>query len=136
MLRGVGRGYGGMPRRPASARAEATRGATPEEVRLMDRVALEDVRAFEAIYRAYAPRVGRFLRGMLRQPALVDEVLDDTMLVAWRKAHTFDATAQVSTWLFAIAYRQALKALRRLDWPVATGQPTMSAMSRQPCPWK
>ena len=41
MLRGVGRGYGGMPRRAAGARAEATRGATPEEVRLMDRVALE-----------------------------------------------------------------------------------------------
>ncbi|HSR65764.1 MAG TPA: sigma-70 family RNA polymerase sigma factor [Xanthomonadaceae bacterium] len=89
------------------------RGAAAEDVRLMARVALEDVRAFEAVYRCYAPRLARFLRGMLRQPALVDEVLDDTMLVAWRKAHTWDAASQLSTWLFAIAYRQALKAARR-----------------------
>lgn len=89
------------------------RGADAEDVRLMARVALEDVRAFETMYRRYYPRLARFLRGMLRQPALVDEVLDDTMLVAWRKAHTWDAASQLSTWLFAIAYRQALKAVRR-----------------------
>ena len=89
------------------------RGADAEDVRLMARVALEDVRAFETVYRRYYPRLARFLRGMLRQPALVDEVLDDTMLVAWRKAHTWDAGSQLSTWLFAIAYRQALKAVRR-----------------------
>jgi RNA polymerase sigma-70 factor (ECF subfamily) len=89
------------------------RGAAAEDVRLMARVALEDVRAFETVYRRYYPRLTRFLRGMLRQPALVDEVLDDTMLVAWRKAHTWDAASQLSTWLFAIAYRQALKAVRR-----------------------
>jgi len=87
-----------------------------DEVDLIGLVAVEDVRAFEALYRAYHPRLRRFLRGMLRQATLVDEVLDDTMLVAWRKAHTFDGTSQVSTWLFAIAYRQALKALRRMDW--------------------
>src|SRR6478672_6583075 len=91
------------------------RGAAAEDVRLMARVALEDVRAFETVYRRYYPRLTRFLRGMLRQATLVDEVIDDTMLVAWRKAHTWDATSQLSTWLFAIAYRQALKALRRID---------------------
>ncbi|NUS37590.1 MAG: sigma-70 family RNA polymerase sigma factor [Lysobacter sp.] len=93
--------------------ARAPQGAAAEDVRLMARVALEDVRAFELVYRRYSPRLARFLRGMLRQQALVDEVLDDTMLVAWRKAHTWDAASQLSTWLFAIAYRQALKAVRR-----------------------
>ncbi len=84
-----------------------------DDVRLMGRVAMEDVAAFETIYRAYYPRLERFLQGMLRQAGVVDEVLDDTMLVAWRKAHTWDASSRLSTWLFAIAYRQALKALRR-----------------------
>ena len=99
----------GMPQRGADRIAM-------DEVDLVGLVAMEDVRAFEALYRAYYPRLRRFLRGMVRQANLVDEVLDDTMMVAWRKAHTFDATSRVSTWLFAIAYRQALKALRRLDW--------------------
>jgi RNA polymerase sigma factor (sigma-70 family) len=103
---------------PTPAHSPAPQRIAMDDVDLIGLVAMEDMRAFEALYRAYAPRLRRFLRGMLRQQALVDEVLDDTMLVAWRKAHTFDATSQVSTWLFAIAYRQALKALRRHDWPL------------------
>ena len=95
---------------------QTDRSIAMDEADLVGLVAMEDVRAFEALYRAYYPRLRRFLRGMLRQSTMVDEVLDDTMLVAWRKAHTFDATSRVSTWLFAIAYRQALKALRRIDW--------------------
>jgi RNA polymerase sigma factor (sigma-70 family) len=98
-----------------------------DEVRLMSLVAIEDVAAFETIYRAYYPRLTRFLRGMLRHGSLVDEVLDDTMLVAWRKAHTWDASSQLSTWLFAIAYRQALKALRRRD-------PAVAATTEPPIP--
>jgi RNA polymerase sigma-70 factor (ECF subfamily) len=90
-----------------------------QEARLLDRIAAGDVAAFEALYRAYHPRLARFLRGMLRQPFLVEEVLDDTMLVVWRKACTFNATSKVSTWLFAIAYRQALKALRDADRAIA-----------------
>lgn len=95
--------------------------AEEEEARLLDRVSGEDVAAFEALYRTYHPRLTRFLRGLLRERALVEEVLDDTMLVAWRKAHTFNATSKVSTWLFAIAYRQAMKALRGLDRTLALG---------------
>lgn len=85
-----------------------------DDAALMDLVATEDVRAFEALYRAYHPRLTRFLRRMLRQPTLAEEVLDDTMMVVWRKAHAYDASSKPSTWIFAIAYRQALKALRRV----------------------
>jgi RNA polymerase sigma factor (sigma-70 family) len=103
-------------RHPAgSGHANSDADRVVDEAWLMGRVATEDTAAFEVLYRAYYPRLSRFLRGMLRQAALVDEVLDDTMLVAWRKAHTWDARSRLSTWLFAIAYRQALKALRRLD---------------------
>jgi len=89
---------------------------TADEAALLERIAAAEIAAFEALYRLYYPRLMRFLLGVTRRAALADEVLDDTMLVVWRKAHTFDATSKVSTWLFAIAYRQALKALRRIDW--------------------
>jgi len=117
-----------------SAGTGRSRGApgAQDEVRLMERVALEDVGAFETIYRNYHPRISRFLRGMLRQSTLVDEVLDDTMLVAWRKAHTWDATSQLSTWLFAIAYRQALKALRRNDPAVELAEEPPIPASQEP----
>lgn len=44
--------------------------------------------------------------------------MNDTMLVVWRKAHTYNLRSTVSTWIFAIAFRKALKALKRLDDPV------------------
>jgi RNA polymerase sigma-70 factor (ECF subfamily) len=84
-----------------------------DEAALLGRVAAEEVDAFETLYRLYSPRLQRFVRGITRQPALIEEILDDTMMVVWRKAYTFNHSAKVSTWILAIAYRQSLKALRR-----------------------
>ena len=92
-----------------------------DEAALLERVAAEDVAAFDALYRVYQPRLKRFIGGMTRQPALVEEVLDDTMMVVWRKAPSFNGQAKVSTWIFAIAYRQTLKALRRREDTVELG---------------
>ena len=46
---------------------------------------------------------------------MVDELLNDTMLVVWNRAAPLQrGQSKVSTWIFAIAYRKALKALHRL----------------------
>ena len=92
---------------------------TPEgEACLIGRVAAGDRRAFEALYRAYFPRLTRFLQRMTRSAALIEEIVNDTLLVVWRKAATFDGSSKVSTWVFAIAYRRACKSLQALDEPV------------------
>jgi len=74
--------------------------------------------AFEQLYRAYHPRLTRFLERLTRRPGLVGELLNDTMLVVWNRAGTYNGRCQVSTWIFAIAYRKAMKALQRWDEPV------------------
>ncbi|HEX7113298.1 MAG TPA: sigma-70 family RNA polymerase sigma factor [Mizugakiibacter sp.] len=106
-----------MPRADSrDARPDAgRRPAPPDEAALVARVAAADRTAFEALYRAYYPRLRRFLERMTRRLPLVEEVLNDTMMVVWRRAHTYDRVSKVSTWIFAIAYRQALKALSRVD---------------------
>lgn len=102
---------------------KSRRGATAlDEAALLDRVAAEEMDAFETLYRVYHPRLKRFIERMTRQPAWVDEVLDDTMLVVWRKAHTYNHDSKVSTWIFAMAYRQTLKALKRRDAVLEFGQ--------------
>lgn len=102
-----------------------------EEVALLGRVATEDTDAFEQLYRLYSPRLQRFVRGITKQPMLIDEILDDTMLVVWRKAYTFNHGSKVSTWILAIAYRQALKKLRRngisVDFDTSELPETLSA---------
>ena len=92
--------------------------ATPEDLRLFARVRARDRDAFEALYRLYHPRLARFLLNLLHRPQLVEEVLNDTLFVVWERSDTFRGASKLSTWIFAIAYRKAMKALRRLDEPV------------------
>lgn len=89
-----------------------------EEVRLLARIAAGDRLAFETLYRAYFSRLSRFIGRMARNAALIEEVVNDTMLVVWQKAATFDGSCKVSTWIFAIAYRKTLKGLKASDDPV------------------
>jgi RNA polymerase sigma factor (sigma-70 family) len=91
------------------------------DVQLLRRVAEQDHSAFEALYRSFFPRLIRFLDRMTRSATLIEEIVNDTMYVVWRKADTFDRTSKVSTWIFSIAYRTALKAFRGMDEPVEEG---------------
>jgi RNA polymerase sigma-70 factor (ECF subfamily) len=90
----------------------------PEEAGLIERIVRGDLRAFETLYRIYHPRLTRFLVNMVRRPQVVEEVLNDTMMVVWTRADSFNGSSKVSTWIFAIAYRKALRALRRSDEPM------------------
>jgi RNA polymerase sigma-70 factor (ECF subfamily) len=94
----------------------------PDDARLVGQVAQGDLRAFEALYRRHQQRLTRFLSNMLRRPQLVEEVLNDTMMVVWNRADSYNGTSKVSTWIFAIAYRKALRALKRSDVPVEDHQ--------------
>ena len=85
----------------------------------LQRVAAKDRTALAALYRAYQPRLGRFLGRMTRQESLIEEVINDTFWVVWQKAGQYRGDARASTWIMGIAYRQALKALRdRGDSPL------------------
>jgi RNA polymerase sigma factor (sigma-70 family) len=96
-------------------RTETVRSRWPDERELLARVSAGDLQAFERLYRMYQPRLARFLISMLQRQQLVEEVLDDTMMVVWQTAGSFRGSSKPSTWIFAIAYRKALKAKAR--WP-------------------
>jgi RNA polymerase sigma factor (sigma-70 family) len=89
-----------------------------DDARLIARIVEGDLRAFECLYRSYHPRLTRFLGSFLRRPQLIEEALNDTMMVVWKRPYSFNGTSKVSTWIFAIAYRTALKARARQDEPV------------------
>jgi len=95
--------------------AERRKSADPDDVILISQVARGDIPAFDALYRSYYPRLARFLEQMTRRPQLVDEILNDTMLIVWRKAATFNLRSKVSTWIIGIALRRGLKALAKVD---------------------
>jgi RNA polymerase sigma-70 factor (ECF subfamily) len=64
------------------------------------------------LYQAYHSRLYGYLRRLLSNPATIEEVLDDVMFVVWKDARKFRGSAAVSSWIFGIAYRKALTAIR------------------------
>jgi RNA polymerase sigma factor (sigma-70 family) len=61
-----------------------------------------------------------YLTGLVGDPPLAEEVLQDTLLAVWRGAAGFVGGSTVRTWLFAVARRRAVDALRRRGTAVAT----------------
>jgi RNA polymerase sigma factor (sigma-70 family) len=98
-------------------KARPSRGSNAGELVLLDKVRRGDRAAFEALYRLYHPRLTRFLLRLVRRPQLVEEVLNDTLLVVWQRPDSFHGNSKLSTWIFAIAYRKAMKGLGRFDDP-------------------
>lgn len=115
-----------------------------ELCRLMRRVAVDQDRAaFATLFGYFAPRLKTFLlrSGMAERAA--EEMVQETMLIVWRKSSHFDARrAGVSTWILTIARNQRIDRLRRerldpvdtnfdpdaeAEWPDSAEQFTMAA---------
>ena len=85
----------------------------PGERELLALVARRDRRAFTELYRRYQPRLLAYLYRLLSNAALADEIADDVLFVVWQDAKKFRGTSAVSSWIFGIAYRKSMTALRR-----------------------
>jgi RNA polymerase sigma-70 factor (ECF subfamily) len=88
-------------------------GQEGEDLACLQQIAQGDRAAFERLYRRYYDRLFRFVLRVTGRMNLVEDVINDTMIVIWRKAGEYRAAAQASTWIFGIAYRKSLKALSR-----------------------
>jgi RNA polymerase sigma-70 factor (ECF subfamily) len=83
------------------------------DTRLIASVASGDRRALETLYLTYHRRLTRFLGRFTQSYENIEEILNDTFLVVWQSARDFRHASRVSTWIMGIAYRTALKSLRR-----------------------
>lgn len=99
--------------RTIMANATLDESGSPDDSELIRLIAQKNRPAFEQLYRRYAHRVARFVAKMIRDPQTAEEVVDDTLFAIWTAAPSFRRQSTVSTWIFGIAYRQALKTLER-----------------------
>jgi RNA polymerase sigma-70 factor, ECF subfamily len=84
-----------------------------DELDLLRAIQARDRSALEKLYLGYRKRLALFLRRFIYCPDTVEEVINDSFMAVWTRAGDFRAESQVSTWIFGIAYRIAMKALRR-----------------------
>ena len=80
---------------------------------LLVAVAGGDRQALAELYLGYHRRLARFLSRFTARYENVEEIINDTFMVVWQSAKDFRNASQVSTWVIGIAYRTALKSLRR-----------------------
>jgi len=79
---------------------------------LLLRISCADREAFERLFLDHHKSLVRFLCRVIRRDEDLEEVINDTFMIVWRRAGDFRGASRVSTWIFGIAYRGALKAIR------------------------
>ena len=67
----------------------------------------------EALFRAHAPELGRYLVAMVRDRSLAEDLLQDTFCDALRAWDRHDGVGNERAWLYGIARHRALGSLRR-----------------------
>jgi len=78
---------------------------------------------FEVLARDHADHLLVFLRAVVRDRSMVDDVFQETMMVAWRRLADFDRTRSFGAWLRGIGSRVAMDFAGRRRMIVA--DPTM-----------
>lgn len=77
-----------------------------------------DRAAFAALFGHFAPRLKAYLRRQGCDAAGAEELVQEVMLLVWRRAETYDpAQASASTWVFTIARNKRIDVLRREQRP-------------------
>ena len=68
---------------------------------------------FEVLMRQNAGHLMAFIRAMVRNESLAEDVFQETLLVAWRRFESFDRARPFGPWLRGIAHLTALAMFRK-----------------------
>ena len=71
-----------------------------------------DLDAFEQLVRTYQAPVWRFLRHLLGDAQLAEDVTQETFVRVHRRLGSFDGRSRFTTWLFQVARNAGIDALR------------------------
>ena len=89
--------------------------AAPAEQALVKRARAGDRDAFEQIVVLHADRVYGALRRFGLEPPDAEDVAQEVFLRAWRGLDRFEGRAQLSTWLYRIAFNEAQRRLGKRE---------------------
>jgi RNA polymerase sigma-70 factor (ECF subfamily) len=105
-----------------------------DDRRLLERIARRDRVAFETLFRALGPAVHRFVRDLVREDGLAEELTSDVMVEVWRSAGKFGGRSRARTWVFGIAHHKAIDALRKRRAALVSLDELVGAAGDDPTP--
>ncbi len=82
---------------------------------LLSRIATDrSDQAFRQLFEEYAPKIRSYMMRQGADPALAEELAQETLLTVWRKAALYSAEkGSATTWIFTIARNLRIDRLRR-----------------------
>lgn len=93
------------------------RGDSRSDAELLAAMAAGERDALRVLYDRHAPWLVVRLARRCADAGVVDEVVQDTFLAAWRQAGRYRASGEVAAWLWGIAIRRLLDRFRRRSLP-------------------
>ncbi len=78
----------------------------------MVQIATGEQVALRTLFTRHYSRVYRFVSRFVKDRDAVEEVVNDTFLIAWQQAPRFEGRSRVATWLLGIARYRALGAVK------------------------
>jgi RNA polymerase sigma-70 factor (ECF subfamily) len=73
----------------------------------------KSTQVFEVLVREYDQMLMAYIRCLIRDPGLVEDVFQETLITAWRRFEDFDSTRTLGAWLRGIALNTARNATRK-----------------------
>lgn len=98
-----------------SGREQPLRAAKECDAALIRRAQNNDHQAFAQLLREHDDDMRRLVYRVMRSASLIDDVLQDAYLKAFRSIGKFDQRSKFRTWLYTIVYRTCLDAIRYND---------------------
>jgi RNA polymerase sigma-70 factor (ECF subfamily) len=104
-----------------------------DDAMLLRAVAGGDERALAALYDRHAGWLTIRMTRRCALPDVVDQAVQDTFLVVWRRAGAYRGTGDVAAFIWGIGIRRLIDAIRRensarrLPWPAAEPEVIVSA---------
>lgn len=87
--------------------------ADQSDVEVLAAIARGDRGALRVLYDRHAPWLSLRLARRCADPGIVDETLQDTFMAVWRSAGRYAGQGEVGAWIWGIAIRRLIDALRR-----------------------
>jgi RNA polymerase sigma-70 factor (ECF subfamily) len=103
-----------IARQGTLAASPATKPEKPSsDETLIARIAQRDQLAMRALVLRHQTALYRWLKRIVLDEALAEDLVSEVFLDVWRQASSFEGRSSVSTWLFAMGRYKALSARRR-----------------------
>jgi RNA polymerase sigma-70 factor (ECF subfamily) len=69
--------------------------------------------AFNHLYERYGQRLYAYALRLTENPALAEDILQECMLIVWRKAATYRERGSVQAWLLGIVRHKCMQLFRQ-----------------------